>query len=233
VVTPEEWALPQRGNDLKKIDGERGPAQDLFKHSLTDMKFEFARLEGWTDYIKWAEETNAGVEDVPDQDIIRGWDADNGALEVIKARVLDARDRNFSLNVGTQKSSIDYLNEEEGFSNSIWQPSSTLHIDSGAERIINALNSNSLFVVEDCRNTIYSLKTWTNLSTQAGACKDPIDTIRWFYDLGKIDDDEATAGEDNQKEETVEKNQTIFDLIKNRRTNRSRDNDQGCCWSDD
>lgn len=44
-----------------------------------------------------------------------------------------------------------------------------------------------LFVSEDCRATIFSLKEWTGADGKDGASKDPIDNLRYLLMLGLVD----------------------------------------------
>ena len=40
-------------------------------------------------------------------------------------------------------------------------------------------NEPRLFISENCPNTIYALREWTGKDKQHGACKDPIDLLRY------------------------------------------------------
>jgi phage terminase large subunit-like protein len=45
---------------------------------------------------------------------------------------------------------------------------------------ISATNQPRLYVSERCKNTIYSLQEWTGRDSKTGACKDPVDTLRYL-----------------------------------------------------
>lgn len=47
-------------------------------------------------------------------------------------------------------------------------------------------NEPTLFISSECPNTIYALKEWTGLDKQHGACKDPIDVLRYAC-LARLD----------------------------------------------
>ncbi len=74
-------------------------------------------------------------------------------------------------------------------------------IGEGVELINNALyydtaqpvgpmNQPQMYVVETCPNLIYALKEWTGQDGQHGACKDPIDLVRYaeMARLGFVDE---------------------------------------------
>lgn len=72
-----------------------------------------------------------------------------------------------------------------------FQPSAGIHIEQGVA-IINdmffwnqsepqsTVNQPRLYVSENCRNLIFSLREWTNLDGEKGACKDPLDCLRYL-----------------------------------------------------
>lgn len=57
-----------------------------------------------------------------------------------------------------------------------------------------------LFISERCQNLIFSLSTWTNADGQKGACKDPIDCLRYlamsdcFYLEPRVEEPERSYG---------------------------------------
>jgi phage terminase large subunit-like protein len=59
-------------------------------------------------------------------------------------------------------------------------------------RPIDALNQPKLFVSWDCENLIFALKEWTGADGQKGACKDPIDTLRYLAVMNPTYEDEKT-----------------------------------------
>ena len=72
-----------------------------------------------------------------------------------------------------------------------FQPAAGIHIEQGVA-IINdmffwnqsepqsTVNQPRLYVSENCRNLIFSLREWTNLDGEKGACKDPLDCLRYL-----------------------------------------------------
>lgn len=53
-------------------------------------------------------------------------------------------------------------------------------LDYDTERPVEGTNVPRLYVAQSCRNTIFALKTWTGEDGQKGACKEPIDLLRYF-----------------------------------------------------
>lgn len=45
---------------------------------------------------------------------------------------------------------------------------------------ISPINQPRLYVAESCKNLIFSLREWTNLDGEKGACKDPVDCLRYL-----------------------------------------------------
>jgi hypothetical protein len=56
---------------------------------------------------------------------------------------------------------------------------------------LSRVNAPSLFVSRDCPNVIYALREWTGKDGQHGACKDPVDVLRYavLEDLDYIGED--------------------------------------------
>lgn len=73
----------------------------------------------------------------------------------------------------------------------IVRPASGVHIDDGIGELntllqwnpertfMPVLNEPRLYVSAECKNTIWALSTWTGLDGEKGACKDPIDCLRY------------------------------------------------------
>ena len=57
---------------------------------------------------------------------------------------------------------------------------------------IDATNKPYFYITSDCENTIYALKEWTGLDKLHGACKDPIDNLRYLVLRNPIYMDDAT-----------------------------------------
>jgi phage terminase large subunit-like protein len=56
---------------------------------------------------------------------------------------------------------------------------------------ISATNQPRLYVSERCKNTIYALQEWTGRDSKTGACKDPIDTLRYLVLSGATHHDDT------------------------------------------
>lgn len=57
-------------------------------------------------------------------------------------------------------------------------------LDWNRERPMETGNRPRLFVSEECKNVIYAMKEWTGLDGRKGACKDPVDTVRYLVEAG-------------------------------------------------
>jgi hypothetical protein len=149
VGYPGAWAVAG-----KKTDGERGPAQKAFGFGLLRYKEEIERLEG---------------------------------EEKIFERLMDSRFANSST-VG--KELVTTLLEECAEVGMHFSPAPGEHIDEGVDLVndmldwdegkpVDAGNEPRLFVSEQCTNTIWALKEWTGADGRHGACKDPVDCLRY------------------------------------------------------
>ena len=172
VGYPGPWAEP----DGKKSDGKKGPAQDAFGFGMTRYKEEIERLERISELRR-----------VPAGERL--------AREVIFERYMDSRYAN-SRTVGKEQATT--LIEEMEEVGMTFLPTPGENIDEGvdmintaldydASRPVDALNEPRLYVVGDCENTIYALQEWTGTDGRHGACKDPVDNVRYAMMLG-LDD---------------------------------------------
>ncbi len=70
-------------------------------------------------------------------------------------------------------------------------PAAGLHIEQGVAIIndllfynsndpISPINQPKLYVSEECRNLIFAMREWTNQDGEKGACKDPVDCLRYL-----------------------------------------------------
>lgn len=154
---PGPWAEP----DGKKHDGKRGPAQQPFGFGLKRYKQEIERLEK-----------------------IAGSEASEDVFE----RRMDSRYGN-AQTVG--KESPTTLIEECLDVGLDFIPTPGDNIDEGIDLIndmldydvtkpVSATNSPKLYVCDECTNLIYALHEWTGQDGRHGACKDPIDVLRYF-----------------------------------------------------
>ena len=209
VGIPGPWAIPSGRKDGLN-DGDPGEGQKpSFGFGNARYKFEMARLERWVDWKKWKEERTLRSngkdqsDAYPKDEDLEEWDERNGAEELITSRFIDSRaasspqienDRPVSLKtkfddinvfffltpgedidtgVGEINSALDYELDEEP------TPAEGHPSNGGDQRFVNPPH---FFVCEDCENSIYSLENWMNSTDgQHGACKDPIDLIRYFF----------------------------------------------------
>jgi hypothetical protein len=149
VGYPGQWTVSG-----KKADGERGPAQRGFGFGLNRYKEEIDRLE---------------------------------AGERIMERMMDSRYANSST-VG--KELVTTLIEECAEVGLDFVPAPGEHIDEGVELIndwldfdhgkpLDAMNEPRLLISAECENLIWALKEWTGADGRHGACKDPVDCLRY------------------------------------------------------
>ena len=183
---PGDWAVvsDRRGG---VNDGDRGPAQEKFGFGLEKYKAEWARLEGWADAQAWAgARCPAGF---PPSEEIRAWDAAHGAREPLRRRVLDSRAGSQSkIGFGEDRTLLELCQELCPD----FVPASGRRSGAG-EELINALldpapGGRRLFVSDACRNTVFALSRLTGADGQKGACKEPIDCLRYGLESGLLDD---------------------------------------------
>jgi hypothetical protein len=150
VGLPGPWAEP----DGKKADGRRGLAQQPFGFGLRRYKDEVERLE---------------------------------AGEEVFERWMDSRYGNASTVAKESPTTLIEECEEIGLT---FRPTPGENIDEGIDLInslldydatepISALNEPRLYVTENCENVRYALAEWTGQDGRHGACKDPIDVLRY------------------------------------------------------
>ena len=194
VGVPEPWALP----DGKHLDGKAGRGQDAFGFGLVEYKQEIARLEGWKDGE--AKTGDGKTIDLRQEDqrpktkgtkvegmAVEEWGAENGAREVVAGRWMDSR---FASAPRLEADRPVTLLEEFGELNLWFEPTPGDDINEGvalvndwlyfdADRPVDFWNKPRLYVHESCVNTIFALQNWTGRDGAKGACKDPIDTLRY------------------------------------------------------
>ncbi len=152
-ISNGEWALPSEKPDGKMGSGQKNGAG----RGLDDYKQLIKDLEG---------------------------------DEIIAERYIDPRagaTQAISAEGGT--SLIELL--DQGAEPMFFTPAAGLHIEQGVAIIndllfynssesISPINQPKLYVSEECRNLIYSMREWTNMDGEKGACKDPIDCLRYI-----------------------------------------------------
>ena len=174
IGVPGPWALP----DGKLKDGAPGPGQEGFGFGYLRYKEEIARLEAWRDYTEGA--TDAQIE---------AWSEYHGAEEEIAARLIDSRFASTPKPEGDRPVTLLESLADIGLN---FRPAPGTPIEDGIKAINNALdydetkpvdyfNRPRLRISSACKNTIYALQTWTGQDGQKGACKEPVDCLRWYF----------------------------------------------------
>lgn len=171
IGDPGPWAEP----DGKRADGKRGEAQKTFGWGLLRYKEEISRLEALE----------------PD-------DKGEPRSEQIFGRWMDGRFGNTANQRNEQTVTLIEQCQEVGID---IYPAPIDNIDEGVQMINDRLdydankafgldNEPRLFISRDCKATIFALKVWTGADGKDGACKDPIDNLRYLcsLDLQDIED---------------------------------------------
>jgi hypothetical protein len=188
IGDPGPWAVNSKNN---KHDGDAGEAQRGFGFSLQRYKDEFARIE------KRLGRWKAGAE-------LRTWkDPDTGLalVEFIgkedapawepEERHIDSRYANAKRDRADEDDCTTLL-EQLGELGMDFYPAPGEHLDEGVSLINDALdydqarprdvtNKPRLFVAAHCHAFLWALDNWTGIDGQKGACKEPIDILRWHF----------------------------------------------------
>jgi hypothetical protein len=168
---PGPWALP----DGKKLDGKPGPAQKPFGFGLIDYLNEIARLEGWKDYEKLIQKLRkvkskrGGDEGDLEELLEKISRAQDDADERIELRLIDSRAASEPKIENDRPVTLQTEFEDIGLDCGL---TPGLSIDEGVDLVndalaydeelpISYLNSPNFYVSADCKNSIYSLSTWT------------------------------------------------------------------------
>lgn len=200
IGVPGPWALASG----KKYDGKPGPAQTSFGFGYRRYKEEIARLEGWKDAAGSLGSTRSEIT----EEAVRGWLESNGSAEDVRVREADSR---FASTPKVSNDEPVTLLEEMADWNLFFDPTPGDDIGEGVISIQNALdydeaqpisffNKPKLLISSECHNLIFAMQTWTGQDGQKGACKDPIDCLRYFLRRGLIrvgggeDDTEGNEG---------------------------------------
>jgi phage terminase large subunit-like protein len=195
-----EWAVPS--DKVDRHDGDPGPAQQSLGFGPGDYKKLFLRLE----------KVGPAERDAQRRRLFEA--AGAGAQEVVFRSIIDPRaGRNQHASEKGGICLIDRLEEEtvEGGKvvapSMVFEPASGVHIDEGITEINSLLyydpeqpltpliNAPRLYVSRACRNTIWALQTWTGHDGDKGACKDPVDCVRYgaMSDLMYVNPRQAAA----------------------------------------
>jgi hypothetical protein len=153
---PGPWTLPGQ-----PADGVRGPAQQPFGFGLERYIQEILRLEeGEAIQERWMDSRYAANPTTTKE----GSTTHIEQLAELDMEFLAASGKEIVEGTGLINDKLDYDNEVE-----LGKFSPTLA----------RLNEPKLFISRHCPNTIYSLREWTGKDKQHGACKDPIDVLRY------------------------------------------------------
>jgi hypothetical protein len=183
------WTLPGAA-----ADGKRGPGQDALGWSLSRYITEIERLEG-----KKQREAAAGFDarsvslkvTRPQRPGLQKR-ADNG--ERISDRWMDSRYGNrptqskehyttlieqmSDLDMEFRAASGDQIGEGVTLINDALDYDDTIG-PGKYSAVLSRINEPKLFISRNCPNTIYALQNWTGKDGQHGACKDPVDCLRY------------------------------------------------------
>ena len=124
----------------------------------------------------------------PSEEILR-WAESHGTREPLRRRVIDSRAGSQSkIGFGGDRTLLELCQELCAD----FVPASGRRIGAG-EELINALldpapGGRRLFVAASCKNTIFALGHLTGADGQKGACKEPIDCLRYGLESGLLDD---------------------------------------------
>jgi hypothetical protein len=192
---PGPWA--RRSSRNRGVnDGEADEGQTKLDFGLLRYKFEIARLERWADYERWAACGDGVQMDggwlYPYEDELRAWNEGNGSRDDVALRIVDSRAAMHSkIGMREDKSFIDLLNEL-GMN---WVPASGERVGTGEERITDALEwrrdgdgtlakAPRLWFATECANHIWAMENYLGADGQKGACKEPVDCLRYLYMSG-------------------------------------------------
>jgi hypothetical protein len=161
VGDPGPWAEP----DGRKADGRAGSAQTSFGWGISRYIEEIRRLEG---QLPVPEKDKKGEE--------KG--------EVVLERWMDSRFGNTPTNAADAATT---LLEECAVLGMPFSPAPNDTLEEGVSLINSMLDFEpgsgaeepTLFISSACRALIFALKVWTGKDEKTGACKDPVDCLRW------------------------------------------------------
>lgn len=180
VGVPGPWAE----TDSNKLDGAAGPAQQDFGFGLERLKLEICRLERWTDW-----QNQMKMADQNQRKPARILDERYGSEEPIDRRFMDSRAASTPYQSNDRPTTLLTDFEEMRV---FFEPTPGFNEDEGLKKINDALDYNEnlelsffnrprFLVSRECVNTIFALKTYTGADGRKGACKDPIDLLRYFF----------------------------------------------------
>jgi len=167
------WAEPCG----KKHDGKQGPAQQSFGWGVKKYVSEVSRVEG---------APQGQVDDTRNES--NEPESVTGDREEVLQRWMDSR---FAYSP-TQRNDVTITVLEQCIEAGLdVSPAPYDLIDEGVQLINNLLdydknkevgfeNEPHLYISSECKGVIFALKEWTGADGKEGACKDPIDTLRYM-----------------------------------------------------
>lgn len=204
---PGPWTIPS-GRKEGLNDGARGEGQGPWGFGTLRMKYEIARLEGWSCWKKWRKDSPRRHEEererIPGEEDIDSWEEGSEDTEVMIGRYIDSRaasnprmerDRPVTLQTDFSRLGLDFeLTPGNDVGDGIQRINALLDFVSlpGDAEGTNFMTAPRLYFSEECVNTIFAMENWKYADGDKGACKDPVDNIRYFVDLGLAE--EAQAG---------------------------------------
>jgi hypothetical protein len=208
VGVPGPWTIPS-GRKEGLNDGARGEGQGPWGFGTLRMKFEIARLEGWAAWRQWEAEIknrkseNTDMRDrIPDEEEVDSWEESAEDGERMEGRFIDSRaasnprmerDRPVTLQTDFERIGLYFdLTPGNDVGDGIQRINALLDYtaEPGDEHGRNFRNAPRLLISDACQNTIYAMENWKFCDGDKGACKDPVDNIRYFADLGLLEGNE-------------------------------------------
>jgi phage terminase large subunit-like protein len=159
---PGAWAEP----DGKRHDGRPGDAQKSCGFGLQEYQAEIAAVELELGKL-------AGLHGEPIDVFERFMDSRYGnAATVAREGATTLIDECAELGLNFLAAPGDAIHEGVSLIND-W-------LSYDPAKPISGVNQPRLYVSERCKNTIYALQEWTGRDAKTGACKDPIDVLRYL-----------------------------------------------------
>tara|TARA_R110000824_G_scaffold107488_1_gene253800 strand:- start:7401 stop:9473 length:2073 start_codon:yes stop_codon:yes gene_type:complete len=214
VGVPDPWTVPT-GKKEGRNDGAKGGGQETFGYGLYRYKFEIARLERWESFLRWFRDEGGPNEEAamrllldgnlyPRDALLDSWDERDGAEEPVDTRIVDSRAANTPRMENDRPVTLFEDLEEIGLFFQLAPGSSIVDgvsqintaLDYTQDEKLSFVNHPRFMASEECLNTIYSLETWLNVDGDKGACKDPLDNLRYYYtsEAGYVDEGAGEAG---------------------------------------
>lgn len=196
IGLPGDWTEP----DGKKADGKRGGAQKPFGFGLDRYRAEIARVEKELWQLMHPGESNPATKRETMEQTGNPFDDGSKRIEIFE-RIMDSRYGN-APTLAKQDSTT--LIQELADLGVTFTASSTIRknlsgldlindrLDYDKDAPLDHFNQPKFYIVRRCKNTIYALKEWTGLDGLHGACKDPIDNLRYLLSSNPIYADEHT-----------------------------------------